>query len=111
MGLTRAQFDVIVTLGDTDGMTCKELGERTFITKGTLTPVLDRLDSKGLIVRTKGQQDSRQTYVSLSDEGQRLYEATFMRFVNDMKPRFEILEPQEEQYLILLLQKLKTGFS
>jgi DNA-binding MarR family transcriptional regulator len=44
-GLTH-QFDIIATLGNTQGMTCKELGEKTLITKGTLTGVLDRLEQK-----------------------------------------------------------------
>ena len=49
--LTPSQFDVIATLGDTEGMTCSELSAHTLVTKGTLTGVLDRLVSKGLIRR------------------------------------------------------------
>ena len=51
--LTPSQFDVIATLGDTEGMTCSELSAHTLVTKGTLTGVLDRLVSKGLIRRGK----------------------------------------------------------
>ena len=40
LGLTPAQFDIVVTLGRTAGMSCRALGERTLITKGTLTGVL-----------------------------------------------------------------------
>lgn len=46
LGLTPPQFDVIATLGNTPGMSCKELSEKTLITKGTLTGVIDRLDRK-----------------------------------------------------------------
>ena len=35
--LTPSQFDVIATLGDTEGMTCSELSAHTLVTKGTLT--------------------------------------------------------------------------
>ena len=42
-GLTVSQADVIFTLGNTAGMTCGEIGERTLITKGTLTGVIDRV--------------------------------------------------------------------
>jgi DNA-binding MarR family transcriptional regulator len=34
--LTPAQFDVIATLGNTNGMSMGEIGEKTLITKGTL---------------------------------------------------------------------------
>ena len=43
-GLTPPQFDIIATLGNTEGMSFKQLGEKTLITKGTLTGVVDRLD-------------------------------------------------------------------
>lgn len=109
-GLTHAQFDVVVTLGDTPGLTCKELGEQTFITKGTLTSVLDRLEAKGLCVRAKDQPDSRQTRVALTSEGQTLYEEVFMPFIATMKPRFDVLSPAEQETLIALLQKLKAEF-
>jgi len=46
-GLTHAQFDIIATLGNTCGMSYKELGQKTLITKGTLTGVVDRLEQKG----------------------------------------------------------------
>ena len=45
--LTPSQFDVIVTLGDTAGLTCSQLSSQTLVTKGTLTGVLDRLETKG----------------------------------------------------------------
>lgn len=51
LGLTPAQFDIIATLGNTDGMSCKELGEKTLIIKGTMTGVLNRLEQKGLLSR------------------------------------------------------------
>ena len=37
----RFLFDIIVTLGNTPGLSFKELGQRTLITKGTLTGVVD----------------------------------------------------------------------
>ena len=59
MKLTPSQFDVIATLGDTDGLTCSELSEATLVTKGTLTGVLDRLAAKGLIRRDRVARDRR----------------------------------------------------
>src|SRR5262249_30094813 len=63
--VTPSQFDVIATLGDTDGMTCSELSRRTLVTKGTLTGVLDRLMVKGLIRRDDVKDDRRRIKVRL----------------------------------------------
>ena len=110
-GLTHPQFDVLVTLGDTDGLSCKALGEQTFITKGTLTSILDRLEAKGLVVRSRGVQDTRQIYCKLTPEGQALYERIFLPFVESVRPRIGVLSQQEQDQLVALLQKLKTGFA
>ncbi|MBI3355819.1 MAG: MarR family transcriptional regulator, partial [Nitrospirae bacterium] len=75
--LTPSQFDVIATLGDTDGMTCSELSAKTLVTKGTLTGVLDRLVSKGLIKRDTIKGDRRYNKISLTAKGDALFRKTF----------------------------------
>lgn len=81
-GLTHPQFDVIATLGNTPGMSCKSLSERTLITKGTLTGILDRLLEKGLIRRQVDEHDRRSVFVALTPEGEALFAHTFPDVVN-----------------------------
>ncbi len=76
-GLTPSQFDIIATLGNTPGMMPKELGEKTLITKGTLTGVVDRLAAKGLVRRLPRAQDGRSQIVQLTSAGEALFEAVF----------------------------------
>jgi len=59
LGLTPPQFDIVATLGNTPGMSPKELGEKTLITKGTLTGVVDRLEDKGLVRPDRLASDGR----------------------------------------------------
>ena len=110
MGLTPSQFDVLAVLGDMPEMTCKELCRQTLISRGTLTPVLDRLEAKGLVKRTPGDKDCRQTLVSLTPEGQEAYQRTFMPYVDFMRPYFDRLDDDEQKKLIALLRKLKGAF-
>jgi DNA-binding MarR family transcriptional regulator len=111
LGLTGPQFDVLATLGDTGGMTCKALGEATLITKGTLKPVLDRLEDRGLLTRTKDVRDSRQTLVALTPTGQELFESTFYRHVDFMRGYFDRLAPEKRQQLTVLLRELRQVFA
>ena len=69
MGLTPPQFDIVATLGNTPGMAFKELGSRTLITKGTLTGVVDRLATRGLVERAADPDDGRVSLVRLTDAG------------------------------------------
>ncbi len=109
-GLTPAQFDVLATLGDTPGMTCKQLGQGTLITKGTLTGVLDRLEAKGLIRREHGSCDSRQIFVSLTPAGEKVFNETFQPHIDYLAQFWDRMPPERQQQLAELLQELQSAF-
>lgn len=89
LGVTGAQFDVLVTLGNTEGLTCRELGERTLITKGTLTGVIDRLIEKGWVVREACSQDRRVIYIRLTESGVETFERIFQPHLDYMSQVFQ----------------------
>ena len=104
-GLTPAQFDVIATLGNTEGMSCKQLTEKTLITKGTLTGVLDRLLEKGLISRNVDQSDRRSLFVRLTESGESLFAITFPDVVQHCGMAFDVFDdPTLEQHVATLQQ-------
>lgn len=107
LGLTESQFDIIATLGNTPGMTCKELGEKTLITKGTLTGVLERLEVKGLIQRDRGT-DRRQTFIKLSSEGEACFAQTFPEVVSQGRQTFSEYQLEDFEALETQLAKLKA---
>ena len=49
LGLTYPQYLVMLTLWERDGVTVKEIGEQLHLDSGTLTPLLKRLESAGLV--------------------------------------------------------------
>src|SRR5712692_4356189 len=111
LGLTPSQFDVIATLGDTEGMTCKELSEKTLVTKGTLTGVLDRLEKKSLVERIPSREDRRCFIIRLTTKGDDLFRKVFPAHINYMKPYFErALTTAEASKLRELLLRLKNSF-
>ena len=111
MRLTPSQFDVIATLGDTEGMTCSELSAETLVTKGTLTGVLDRLAAKGLIRRDSVKGDRRYTKISLTEKGDVLFRKTFAAHIAFLRPYFErALNPKETEQACTLLLRLRDSF-
>ncbi|MBE9206535.1 MarR family transcriptional regulator [Nostoc sp. LEGE 06077] len=108
--LTPAQFDVIATLGNTSGMFMGEIGEKTFITKGTLTGVIDRLEKKNLVVREVPTDNRRSVVVKLTYEGQALFEVIFPAHITYLKERFEQIEKSELELLRVLLSRLRLLF-
>jgi DNA-binding MarR family transcriptional regulator len=77
LGLTPPQFDIIATLGNTPGMTATELGDKTLITKGTLTGVVDRLTDRGWVERVAHGSDRRCQIVRLTKSGEALFAKVF----------------------------------
>ena len=106
LGLTAGQFDILATLGNTPGMTCRELGEKTLITKGTLTGVLDRMEASGLIRRGGSDADRRQVFVALTPQGARVFERAFPAHISHLRPAFNALSPRELDQAAALLRKL-----
>ena len=104
------QARVIFTLGDTDGMTCKDIGDITLITKGTLTGVVDRLEHKDLVERWSVEGDGRKTIVALTRQGKRVYQREFPRHIEFLKEKFDDLSAQDRKRAIDALQKIKGLF-
>lgn len=111
LGLTPARFDVLATLGDTTGMTVKELGAKALITKGNLLHVLGCMEGQGLLTRRKDAADQRQTIVALTPEGQALYERTFLVHVRHMATFIDQLPEAERATLVASLNKLRDAFT
>ena len=111
MRLTPSQFDVIATLGDTDGMTCSELSAATLVTKGTLTGVLDRLEKKGLIRRTAVKGDRRCVKVRLTEAGESLFRKSFTAHSAFLRPFFErSMNQREADQTRTLLLRIRDSF-
>lgn len=72
LGLTYPQYLVMLVLWERDGLMVSELGEHLFLDSGTLTPLLKRLESTGLIARIRDVQDERRVHITLTTAGRTL---------------------------------------
>jgi len=59
LDLTYPQYLVMLVLWQEQGISVKTLGDKLFLDSGTLTPLLKRLESKGLVSRGRSEQDER----------------------------------------------------
>lgn len=72
--LTYTQYLVMMVLWEHKQMNVKELGQWLYLDSGTLTPVLKKMEQKGLVKRTRSVEDERILHVTLTDEGEALKE-------------------------------------
>jgi MarR family transcriptional regulator, 2-MHQ and catechol-resistance regulon repressor len=111
LGLTPAQFDIVATLGNTPGMSTKELGEKTLITKGTLTGVVDRLADKKLVRRIASPSDGRSQIVQLTPQGEKLFARIFPAHLAHMERAFAQLSRKELNGMTESLRRLRGLFA
>lgn len=72
LGLTYPQYLVMLALWEADQVAIKQLVSQTRLDSGTLTPILKRLEQKGLVVRRRSASDERQWLIELTEEGRAL---------------------------------------
>ncbi len=74
LDLTYPQYLVMLVLWEKDRVNVSEICDRLYLETTTLTPLLKRLASRGLIDRRRSAEDERQVIVTLTPEGRALRE-------------------------------------
>lgn len=72
LGLTYPQYLVMLVLWQQDGLAVSEIGARLQLDSGTLTPLLKRLESSGLVQRLRDAEDERRVRLQLTPAGRAL---------------------------------------
>ena len=72
--LTYTQYITMMVLWEKKQVTVKELGESLFLDSGTLTPLLKKMEGKGLLTRERSKEDERVLLVTITEEGEALKE-------------------------------------
>ena len=72
LNLTYTQYITLLVLWEQKQLTVKELGTRLYLDSGTLTPLLKKLEEKGLVNRRRSTADERNLIVSITDRGMAL---------------------------------------
>ncbi len=69
LDLTYLQYMAMLVLWEESPLNVKEIGQKLKLDSGTLTPLLRRLEQKGLVLRTRSTQDERVRQISLTEQG------------------------------------------
>ena len=74
LDLTYTQYITMMVLWERRSLTAKELGDLLFLDSGTLTPLLKKMEAKGLLTRKRSRRDERSLVVTVTDKGMTLRE-------------------------------------
>ena len=108
LDLTYTQYIAMMVLWEEKEINVKDLGKRLYLDSGTLTPLLKRLEQKGLVARHRDDKDERVLIIAITPEGEALKDEA-VKVPHQMAGCVK-LEPQEAGELYRILHKLLGGF-
>ena len=74
LGITYPQYLVLMVLWEKDGQPVNDIAHRLFLETNTVTPLLQRMEKQGIIVRQRGQEDKRRQMITLTQKGRAMEE-------------------------------------
>ncbi|MBQ6795656.1 MAG: MarR family transcriptional regulator [Clostridia bacterium] len=102
--LTYTQYIVMMVMWEKKSLNVKELGECLYLDSGTLTPLLKKLEAKGLVARVRSETDERNLIVSITDIGEALKDKAVS--IPKEMARCSNLSVEEAQQLYSILYKI-----
>lgn len=106
VGLTGPQLIILQRVGASPGIFPKKIAEQVNLSQGTVTTILDRLESRSLITRVRSESDRRSWKISLSEAGEKLLQQAPTPLQQDFLDRFNSLQPWEQTQILSSVQRL-----
>lgn len=104
--LTPEQWSILNRLGEQDGLTQKDLAERTYKDQPNTARILDKLEKKELLRRAGNPEDRRTFLIFLTESGKEVRERIIPITIQLNEDAAAELEKEEYKQLIALLDKV-----
>lgn len=72
LGITYPQYLVLLVLWESDRQSVNEISQKLILNTNTITPLLKRMESQGLISRIRSEKDERKVEIALTQKGKQL---------------------------------------
>jgi len=106
LGLTSAQWLVLVRVQARPGCTAAELCRCTNTDTGSMTRMIDRLEEKGFIRRVRSQEDRRVVHLEMTEAGKALYPQVIPPVVDLLNAHLQGFSQEELDTLIGFLKRI-----
>jgi DNA-binding MarR family transcriptional regulator len=104
LGLTYPQYLVLMVLWEKDKQPVNDIAHRLLLETNTVTPLLQRMEKLGLVLRERGKEDKRQQIVSLTEKGRELEENAYKCIPEGMGEKLKACPLEVDDYVSLARQ-------
>ena len=87
----------------------RDLNKHLLLTQPSVSRLLDRLASRGIVMKRPDPKDARGTIVSLTDRGVEVFRQVGAQHGRSIIARMSVLNREEQRQLIALTDKLRAG--
>ena len=106
--LSITEFSVLEVLFYQGKQTIQQIGNRTLISSGSMTYVIDKLEQKGILKRNDCREDRRVIHITLTAEGMKMMENIMPQYKDMVDSFFGVLTGEESQLLVNSLKKVSN---
>jgi len=107
--LSPSQFAVLLLMDGEASWRLTDLSERLLVDKSTITRIVDRLESAGLVRREADPDDRRVQRVVLTGQGRETRDRARAAHERSIERRMGALDPDEQRQLLAFLTRLRDG--
>ncbi|PKH07095.1 MULTISPECIES: MarR family winged helix-turn-helix transcriptional regulator [Moritella] len=107
-GLTGPQLMVMQNIALLDAPLAKDIAKEIALSAATVTTIIDRLESRNLVVRTRSKTDKRKVHLSLSDAGKTLLSSSPKPLQEHFITRYQNLEEWEQSQLLSSVERIAS---
>lgn len=111
LGLTAMQWRPIICLAKNRADTAAELAKIIAVDTGAMTRTLDRLEAKGLVARSRSQEDRRVVRLELTEAGQAIAHDIPARISRSMQHHLRGFDAEEVRMLTHFMQRMLANGS
>jgi MarR family transcriptional regulator, organic hydroperoxide resistance regulator len=104
LGITYPQYLILLVLWENDELSVNEIGKKLMLETNTLTPLLKRMEVKGIVKRTRSKSDERRVIVKLTDKGDALKQSALCI-------PLELLEGMTNQFPLERVSRLRDDLN
>lgn len=106
LGLCLSDFMVLEALLHKGPLTITEIQAKVLLASGSMTAAVDRVESKGLVVRKTTAKDRRARILELTPAGRQLIESAYGQHARHLEELTSALTATEKKQLYAALKKL-----
>lgn len=105
-GLTAPQLVVMRAIRSAGNLTVSGIANKVSLSQATVTSILNRLETHGLVKRQRGKQDKRQVFARLTGKGNRLFDMAPPALQEDFSNRFARLADWEQHLIVAAMARV-----